>query len=229
MLTSAFVDQREPAHIKALTFGGLPTSVCLLDAGDVMCTTDDDNVLVIERKTANDLLNTLRDDRLFAQMCAIRDASSWAYLIISGTLMPAQGGTVLADSRATGWSWASVSGALLTVQEMGVHVLQVPNDQAFEQAVITLGNRNRNGVSIAPARSSTIVTPALAVLAALPGIGEERAAAVLKHCGCAAWAFSYLTRLGENGVPGIGDGIKARVRQVLGVAAGCELSVIETN
>lgn len=226
MLTSALIDQREPEHIRNLTFGKIPISVCLLDAGDLMVTTDDDCMLAIERKTPNDLLNTLKADRLFEQCRAIRDVTPWAYLVITGAIMPGPGGSTLANGRTTGWAWTSVSGALLTVQELGVHILQLPNEQAFEQAVITLGKRKRNEVAVVPARNGVVLTPGEAVLAALPGIGVERADAVLRHCGSAGWALSYLTRLGENGVPGIGDGIKQRVRQALGIDAGNELAVI---
>lgn len=229
MLTSVLIDQREPDHIRSLQFGGIPVAVTMLDAGDLVCTTDDDAMLAIERKTPGDFLNTLKADRLFTQCQGIRAVTPWAYLVITGQLTPGPGGSVLADGRATGWAWASVAGALLTVQELGVHVLQLPNEQAFEQAIVTLGNRNRDNVPIPPARNGVVLTPAEAVLAALPGVGPERADAVLRHCGSAGWALSYLTRLGENGVPGIGDGIKQRVRQALGVEPGNELTIIGTG
>lgn len=226
MLTAVTIDQREPDYIKKLTFGGIPTSVCLLDAGDLLCATDDGAVLAIERKTPTDLLNTLKADRLFSQCSAIREITPWAYLVICGTLSPGPDGSTLADARVTGWAWSSVSGALLTVQELGVHILQLPNEQAFEQAIVTIGNRNRKNVPLSPARNGVVLTPAQAVLAALPGIGEERADAVLRYCGSAAWGLVYLTRLGEDGVPGIGDGIKRRVRQALGVDPGNEIAIV---
>ena len=220
-IVSALIDQREGDWVKQLTFGGVPTVVTLLDAGDLLVATDDSCLLAIERKTASDLLNTLRDDRLFPQLAKLREVSPWAYLIVCGVFQPGPGGICIADGRATGWNWASVQGALLTAQEMGVHVLHVASDADYEASVIRLANRDRSALRIAPARDVTIISEQEQVLASLPGIGGEKARALLAEFGSAHLALHYLTVWDRywhhQGVAGIGDGIRRKVRRALGL------------
>jgi ERCC4-type nuclease len=220
-IVSALIDQREPEWCQQLSFGGVPVVVTLLDAGDLLVATYDSCLLAIERKSANDLLNTLRDNRLFPQLARLRDVSPWAYLVVCGTLQPGPGGLCVADGRSTGWNWASVQGALLTVQEMGVHVLHVASDADYEAAVIRLANRDRSALRVAPARDVTIVSEQEQILASLPGIGAEKARALLAEFGSAHLALHYLTVWDRywhhQGVAGIGDGIRRRVRKALGL------------
>lgn len=218
---SVIVDSREPSWCQQLTFGGAAVAVALLDAGDLLCACDDGALLVIERKTGNDFLSTLRDDRLFPQLAKLREISPWAYLVVCGTLQLGPNGTCIAEGRATGWNWASVQGALLTVQEMGVHVLHVASDADYEAAVIRLANRDRSALRIAPARDVTIVGEQEQILASLPGIGAEKARALLAELGSAHLALHYLTVWDRywhhQSVAGIGDGIRRRVRKALGL------------
>ena len=225
-IASVLIDQREADWVKQLNFGGAATAVIMLDAGDLLVATDDSYLLSIERKTASDFLNTLRDDRLFPQLARLREVSPWAYLVICGTLQPGPSGTCIADGRSTGWNWASVQGALLTAQEMGVHVLHVASDADYEAAVIRLANRDRSALRIAPARDVTIVSEQEQVLAALPGIGAEKARVLLDEFGSVHLALHFLTTwqrywelpnsLGIR-VPGINDGTRRRVRRALGL------------
>ena len=87
-LISVIVDGAKPEHIRQLHFGGVSVAVAMLDAGDVWCACNDEALLAVERKTASDSLNTLRDDRLFPQLAALREVSPHAYLIICGQLQP---------------------------------------------------------------------------------------------------------------------------------------------
>ena len=117
-IVSAMIDSREPEWVQKLTFDGAAVVTILLDAGDVWLTTADNTVIIVERKTPTDLLNTLRAERLFAQCAAMREYSDWCYLVISGELQRGASGKTWAEQRQTGWSWDSVQGALLTVQEL---------------------------------------------------------------------------------------------------------------
>jgi hypothetical protein len=77
----------------------------------------------------------------------------------------------------------------------------------------------------------------LAFLASLPGIGLEKAQALLDHCGTPAWALDFLT--GGAGastdgayvddVPGIGPVTRQRVRALLGLDEGVGLAVADTE
>ena len=228
-LVSVLIDSREPAWMQSLGFGGAPTIVSALEAGDLLCACDDGALLAIERKTASDFLNTLRDDRLFPQLAKLREQTPWAYLMLCGDLRPGPGGKCFCDGRESGWNWASVSGALLTAQEIGIHVTQIAGDHEYEAAVLRLANRDRAAIRVQPARDTTIVSDGELILAALPGIGAERVAALLGYCGTPAWALTWLTddrSLNDGKVHGVGLRTKQRVREALGLADRAYLAVI---
>ena len=216
MIKSAIVDSREPNWTKQLTFGNVPVAVSQLDAGDVWIATDDNCLLVIERKTPSDFLNTLSQGRLFPQCAKMKKTSPWSYIIVTGEMTNVDG-QVLTDRRQTGWSWMSYQGALLTIQELGVMITWIPSDSDFEDAVVRLAKRKREDVTIRPPRIPAILGDGEAILAALPGIGPERTDALVKHCGSAAQAFHYLTDIWTNGsdAPGIGWNTKIKVRRAL--------------
>jgi len=109
------------------------------------------------------------------------------------------------------------------VQELGAGVIFCANDGDFAPCVERLAKRERGEIRIHPTRSPHILSPGETFLASLPGIGWEKVRALLGHCGTPAWALSHLTRLGENGVPGIGDGIKRAVRKALELEPGMEM------
>ena len=227
--TAVCIDSREPTWVQALDFG-VPSTVTLLDYGDIWVTTADGQVLAIERKTAGDLLNTLREDRLWTQLAGLRGVSPWAYLLITGTLLrnPLDGMVVL-DHAVAGWSWAAVQGALLSAQELGVFVAWAANDEDLAPAVLRLANRRRDAAMIIPpARAARVLTPGEAALAALPGIGLEKTIALLDHYQTPAHALAAMTQMwtGASAVPGIGDGTKAKVRQALQLEDWAELAVL---
>ena len=224
-ILSAMIDSREPDWIQELTFGGVPVAVMALDAGDVWAATED-ALLVIERKTPTDLLNTLRAGRLFAQCSKMREHSEWCYLVISGELQRGANGQVWADQRQTGWNWDSVQGALLTCQELGVGVVHCGGDTEFENTVVRLANRDRGVKRVPPPRVSHILGDGEAILAALPGVGIEKVDALLQHCGTPAWSLVALTDETAIKVPGIGNGTKAQVRRALGLEDWSELAVV---
>lgn len=218
------VDDRESAWVKGLRFGNVPTAVQRLDT-DVLVLLDDGTLIGFEHKEANDLLGTMRDKRLFPQLEKLRALTPWVYLVIVGDLRPGRDGKVLTDGRETGWNWVSVQGMLLSVQEIGVHVVQCQEND-FESTVTRIANRERKPVRIQPARDTVLLSEAEIFLTALPGIGPDKADTVLKRCGSAAWGLSLLTNLNIEGTPGIGDGIKRKVRAALGLADEEVLNVV---
>jgi len=227
-LTAAMCDSREPAHILALRFGGVPVSPVMLDCGDLWASCDDGSLLIVERKTPGDLLNSIKDGRLFQQCAAMRQRSQWAYLIVTGILASSLDGHVLANGRASGWRWADVQGALLTVQDLGVAVLYCDGDEQYEDTVLRLARRERTAEKVlAPRTQGRVLTPAEQILTSLPGIGLERAQSILEeyegHC---AHGLAWLTWTGTVAeVAGIGDGIKNQVRRALGLEADEWLTV----
>lgn len=235
---AALVDRREPVWVRELRFGGAPVAVRFLDAGDVHALTSDGCVLMIERKTPADLIHSIVDGRLFPQVARLRDRTPHGYLVVDGLVSCGRSGQVIHAGRDTGFAWAALQGALLTVQELGVAVQEFPEGQ-FEDAVLGLIKRHRGDVH--PARRVLAAgDPALAVLTSLPGIGLERAFALLKTCGTAAYALWALTEThprtwtntaeGSTAIGGIGPATKAAVRAALGLEDGrCLVPVAEES
>lgn len=219
MLTSILLDQREPQHILNLTFGSADKLITLLEQGDALAVCADDRLLCIERKTPDDLLASIQDGRLLHQAAHLTDLTPWAYLIVTGPLLCSSKGTVITPRGETGWQWSSVQGALLTVQELGVFVLFAESDLHYEQLILSLANRNRESLPLWPARPPKFLSAGEAMLASLPGIGQEKLDAVLKVYATPADALAWLTNPhAREKVPGLGPGIRANIRQALQLA-----------
>lgn len=222
------LDSREPDWVQRLTFGGAPVVVTALDAGDLWASCADGTLLVVERKTPNDLLGSIRDGRLLDQMTRLHERSRWAYLVITGALVHTQAGRVIAENRVTGWDWHAVQGALLSVQEMGVQVISCTGDGDYAATVERLARRDRAAVKVIdPPTAPRIMTTGEVILTALPGVGLERAQALLAEFdGQVAWALAWLTQFKTiSHVAGIGDGTKTNVRHALRLGPGEELQI----
>lgn len=226
-IQSVLVDNREPIFMHKLRFDGAITAVTQLQCGDVWVAAADGALLIIERKTAADLLASIADGRLFDQSAAMIAMSPWSYIVVQGALAPnpsAPGKTIAAGYPAN-WQWAAVQGALQTVQEMGVAVIYLSEDDAdFAAFIQRLAARNRGPVRAGGPRKVEFLAPGMALLMALPGVGPDRAKSMLEQCGTAAFALSVLSDDMLN-IIGIGDGTRAKVREALGLADGLKLEV----
>jgi len=227
-ISAVMIDNREPPWVQGLKFGGIPTAIVCLEVGDVHAVTEDGSLIIVERKTPDDLLGTLREERLFPQMARMAQmrtaqglyegkSTVWPYLLITGSLAATAGGNVVTGQRDTAWSFASVQGALLSIQEMGVFVHQCAGDGDFENCILRLGSRERKSVQyILPPRPAQNLGPGVNLIAALPGIGVERALEILKWAGNSpAVALSGLTDLAIQAP--IGQAYRKRIRHVLGL------------
>lgn len=216
MLTGVIIDSRE-GLIKDMDFG-VPKAVTTLETGDLWASCSDGQMLVIERKTPTDLLKSIADGRLSSQVSRMRSMSSWCYLIVTGALTPSPDGKTIANGKVQGWSWASVQGALLNVQEQGVNVITISHDGKIPETLHLLAARERGQRVIPPAPPSRIMTPAEQMLTALPGIGISRAQSLLAEFDRPATALVWLTELDTIAeIAGIGNGTKDGVRKSLGL------------
>ena len=168
------------------------------------------------------------DGRIWPQLVGLRAQTPWAYLVICGAMSASASGQVVTERGETGWNWASVQGAILKTQELGVFVTQCADDAAYEEAVVTLSGRSHEATAIiAPAKEATLLTPGEQILASLPGIGVDKVERLLAYTGRPCWALNFLTDTDtRERVPGIGPQTKARIRQALGLADDEELSVV---
>jgi ERCC4-type nuclease len=218
-LTAIMIDSREPDWVQQLEFGGIPTSVQFLEQGDLMAATDENQLILVERKTPDDFLNSLKSDRIMIQLANMLDVTRWSYLMITGEFKLGVNGEVV-TSRVTGWNWDAVQGAILSIQEMGIFVIQCKGDDDYEDAIIRLGNRDRSEVvPVPPAKHPHVYTQSEAILASLPGIGFKRLQTVLRESGGSpAWALSLLTQIDElQNFPDVPYGDRQRIRNILGL------------
>jgi ERCC4-type nuclease len=223
-MTAIMIDQREPDNIKSQ----FPdAAITMLETGDALVACEDGNILMIERKTSDDLLNSLRDGRLLEQISRLveprhnqylrgEQQTYWPYLVITGELRPNHNGKVW-TGRETGWAWNAVQGALLTIQEMGCYVVQCLSDTEYSSTVMMLSKReHKDTVDIFPQRMPMPISAKEAFLCALPEIGIERARAILEWSGgVLAHALSGLTDL-QIDAP-VGKSVRSKIRGFLGL------------
>lgn len=227
MIKAAIIDSREPDSIKSIRFDGALTTVSKLDYGDMWVSTDDGQLLCVERKTPSDLLGSIKDKRIFQQCAGMRDKTPWAYVVVTGTLNCDNEGKVIANGRKTGWQWSSVQGALLSVQELGVNIAYSQNDSEYPYTIKNIANRSRSTEKLLqPTVQPRLMSPGEIVLSSLPGIGEDKAKLLLDEFnGCAADAIAWLTWLDTTyTVAGVSTGTKQKVRSALGLTDGWHLT-----
>jgi ERCC4-type nuclease len=224
-IQAVLIDNREPAWMHSLKFGSALVSVMQLDMGDVQCVTDDNELLIIERKSPDDFLGSIKDGRIFQQVARMKELSTWCYVIITGLFSPGQNGKLISASRQTGWDLSSIEGAKLTLQELGCGVVHCQNDFAFGSTVEWIAKRDRSSVCIKPQRTANVYSEGEAMLAALPGIGWEKMQALLAEM-TPAQALSYLTNPYSNGVHGIGPGIKSAVKKALKLSEDESIAIL---
>lgn len=237
-ITALIIDSREPDWVKSLKFEGLPVLVDMLPTGDIRALTDDGHELLIERKTPDDFLNTLKDERLFpqiarmteqrnAQIAAGEAPTVWPYLVITEPLTSSRDGKAITQRGITGWSFAAVMGAILSIQELGVHVVYCNGDLDYQDCVLRLGRRNHNSVMrIMPAKIPNVLGPKATFLAGLPGVGIEAVQDILDWCdGNIAHALSGLTDLTIKAPVGIQK--RKTIKTLLGLEDNQSLELVE--
>lgn len=220
-ILSTIIDSREPVWAKQLKFGGVPTVIQTLEVGDYWVATEDDKILIIERKTPDDFIGSIMDQRVFhqvAHMQALRTEGYWPYVIITGPIQRNPDGTVFTTLDRK-FNWNAVQGAKLSIQEMGLPIIECAGDTDFEDAVIRLAERTRTEtVTIQPVRRPVFLGGEATLLCGLPGIGVETVGKVLDYCGSAAYALSELSHLESKlKIPGIGPAMKNNIRWALGL------------
>lgn len=236
-ITAVMVDSREPEHIQKLNFG-VPSIVTFLETGDLMAATDDGHTILVERKTPDDFLNSLKDDRLFPQLArmtqeanlqSIRGESRthWNYLVVTSPLTCDRNGKVITERGVTGWSFSAVMGAILSIQEMGVFVVFCNGQSDYADCIIRLGRRNRTDeLKLLPPRPASILGPKAAFLASLPGIGIERVQELLDwSANSPAAALSGITDLS---IPApIGKQYRKNIKAMLGLEENQTLEIYQ--
>lgn len=226
-LKAVIIDTNEKAvapWITLLDFG-VPTLYQSLPCGDCWLATEK-HTIVVERKTPMDLLASIADGRLFEQCTAMVAQSSWCYIAITG-YYTVKAHNIIVERQMTQWNDRSVSGALLNVQELGVHIVQCDGDTDYGAVLMWLAERERGEIRIKPRRQNTPMSVQENVLNSLQAdIGPVKAKALLDHNQTLAKSLVALTRLeAEEHTPGIGQKIRQAVRTSMQLAVDEELLI----
>lgn len=219
-LLSVTIDTQAAPALKKLAFEHI--SVMQLPIGEastVLVLAADGQVLAVRYMPAGELFGLIREQRLLPQMLRLRERSPWAYLLIDGVLTPSGSGKCIYNGNQTGYDWAAVQGALISVQELGVSMLTLQGERYLADAIFTLARRERGTKRLRPPREALFVSPAEDLLLALPGIGDERCAALLRFTGGnGAAALDALTDPTID-IPGIPRRVKQDTRAALGLTS----------
>jgi len=226
-LKAVIIDTNERAvapWITLLDFG-VPTLYQSLPCGDCWLATDK-YTIVVERKTPMDLLASIADGRLFEQCTAMMVRSEWCYICVTG-YYTIKTHHVVIERQETQWKDRQVEGALLNVQELGVHIIRCDGDTDYRDTLMWLAERERGEIRIKPRRQNVPMSVQENVLNSLQAdIGPVKAAALFKQHNSLARALVGLTKLDtDEHTPGIGTGIRQAVRTTMQLAADEEMLV----
>jgi len=214
-------------------------SVQMLENGDAKVWCTDGSVLLIERKTPSDFLNSIPSDHIFdqaARMMAERESAGvLPFLIVTGEIHrnPQTGMCIIPGQKhGEGWNWDAVQGALLTIQEVGVPVIFCASEMEYGAALDRLARRNKRQMIINPTREIIPLSAQERVLCAFDGIGPDLARAILEKCSSLGWAFDVLTDMAKDApkIPGVAFGRKQMiVKTLFGTLENAKLSVCDTS
>jgi len=163
----------------------------------------------VERKSAEDYLNSLFSGRLFEQVDRLREAYENAVLIVEGNLSEAAG------EELAGAVW----GSLFSIVERGVAVLQAAGREDCARAIVTLARREQRErrarvlVRHKP-RMLSLRAQQVFLVCGLPGVGEELAVRLLRRFRCPRRVFAA-SRAELMRVQGIGRKKAERIAEVL--------------
>lgn len=166
-----------------------------LQFGDFMLVTPECIVRCYERKAFKDFVASIIDKRVFDQlksMLAANDPSN-VFVILEGP-------EFLYKDDIGKMTRASIDGAINFMDALGVHLLYTRGREHTASCIVSAFNRLRNGEvklkKITPRHidkdDSLFIETQCNVLTAFPGIGQDRAFAILKRFG-SLHAFFSLT------------------------------------
>jgi ERCC4-type nuclease len=230
VIQTILVDSREPNGTLDRCKEYFKNTPCLslaLKAGDYRITTEGNETILIERKTVSDLLESIKDNRLFNQASAMAESEKWSFLVVVGQMSEHTDGSLIYSNGGewlhTQWSYNAVQGALMTVQELGVVVCHT---SSFFSCVERICSRSRDEVKVMPRREPVVFGGGEVVLSSLPGIGAKKALDLISHFRTVSWALVFLTSNDwEENIKGIGPVTKMKIKETLGLKEGQNLSI----
>lgn len=184
---------------------GVTVSEGRLPCGDYVCS---ENV-VIERKTATDLIASIMDRRLFAQVANMTGNFETSILLLEGDPYDTRSG--IAPTALDGaFSW------LVTLS--GVTLLPSSGVEHSARLIATVARHAQQGlgyeIALRSAKPKVIEMQRQYLIEGLPGVGPGRAKKLLEHFGSPSAVFAATVEQ-LKAVPGIGEGAAAGIVRVL--------------
>lgn len=174
-----FVDSREPKRIvEILRKLGVHAEVKTLDTGDYLVKHQNYEIPV-ERKEMNDFLNSIVDGRLFRQCHLLSAKYPLSFLAIIGDMDDA---LEIRDFSRNAVIAAIISIAVKNAQGQIIPLI-FKDDWDFCLALKALDGKVVEGDLRVLPRLKKLEKPQIAMLTAIPGIGEKKAEKILKYFG----------------------------------------------
>ncbi len=165
--------------------------------------------VVVERKTAADLVLSIRDQRRFAQAARLRAWAARPLLILEGDPLAVR----------TGMHQHAILGALTwltTIQ--GLPLLPSAGPARTAELLVMIARQQQQGwrvpTGVVKPKTPTPREQQLAVLAALPGVGPVLAGRLLDHFGSLQAALAA-DEGALRAIPGVGDSTAAGITALL--------------
>jgi ERCC4-type nuclease len=184
------IDSREPASsinkVRAVLSPRWSIQQTVLRHGDYFFPVEG---VIIERKTALDLLGSISDGRLTSQVLGMTATAKTSVVLVSGSLLPTSEGKVKADGRKTDWNWSSVQAQLLSAQRMGAYLVYTPTSQwiqTMEAAVDWASKKRRDSTEVIIRPKGDLLTraaPQVEMMCMLPHIGPTMATRLWEFTG----------------------------------------------
>ena len=176
------VDNREPPQMAQLLRGlGLTATVIEALVGDYIWQSPL-GVVMVERKTVNDLLASVGDGRLHRQLTTMTELAKVPILLVEGELSQYDGhmDAWRGKEAQKDWNFNAVMNLMLSWQLGGIYVTSSPGLSYTHLRIQSLYNWSQKNSHLRPKRKKQI--PAMGrlslraeVLAAIPRIGVETA------------------------------------------------------
>ncbi len=185
------VDYRERRFISIIEDIISPYEFVNLPVGDFLFIFDDYGVLV-ERKSAQDFLNSMKTNRLWEQMHRILAGEVMGYPIRRRLLLIH--GYLEDEIELSGFGWNHIMGAFMEIQfKYGIPIFVVENDDAIREFFRILIKREMEGknegdiekrwMRVPPKRQMSEEEWKIYALSSLPYIGDKLARNLLEHFG----------------------------------------------
>ena len=227
-LLNIAIDTGAQPPVSTMTLFGSPdvARVSLGEPSTIVAMCSDGAMLACMYQPAMNLLHLMRRGEHMPVLMQLAARSPWSYLLIDGFIRCAGSGKATINDNPCGFDWSAVQGMLLSIQELGIGVVTLQDAKHLGDTISGLAKRDRTAKRVRPPREALFVTPIEDLLLALPGMGPERCAALLKHCnGNGAAALDAITDPRFQ-IPGIGRAVQRGIRDALGLGPDLRLALL---